>query len=443
MAIYLYRLGRFAARRAWSVVVAWLLLLALAVTGAVTLGKPFTSTMTIPGTEFQQVLDDLETSLPAAAGGLGTVVVSTEDGAAFTAGQKQAVADAIASWSAVEGVDTAIDPFIAQQQLDGAVSQAQAGRAELDEARQALAAQQDQLTRQRAQLEAAGAAAPPGALDQVSAGQARLDAAEQELQAGQAELLLGERQIALTDGLRVVSDDGDVAVAQVRFDVPINSVPQETKDAVVEAAAGLADQGVRVDYSKDIVQTLDIVGPGEAVGLLIAAVVLLVMLGSLLAAGLPLLTALIGVAVGLLGAVTLTHWVSMTDVTPALALMLGLAVGIDYALFLVNRHREQLAQGVDVEESIGRATGTAGNAVLFAGMTVIVALAALAFVRIPFLATMGYVAAATVAVAVLVSLTFTPALLRLIGPRVLSARSRRAIAEHLAAEEVGSRRPTG
>ena len=138
---------------------------------------------------------------------------------------------------------------------------------------------------------------------------------------------------------------------------------------------------------------------------------------------------------GLLGAVAVTHFVEMTDVTPALALMLGLAVGIDYSLFLVNRHREQLARGVPLLESIGRAVGTAGSAVVFAGLTVIVALSALQLTGIPFLATMGYAAAATVGVAVLVAVTLTPALLGLLRERALSPKARAALAAKLAAEE--------
>ncbi len=434
MATYLYRLGRLAARHAWGVVLVWLLLLALAATGAAALGKPFTGTMSIPGTEFQRVLDDLETSLPSAAGGLGTVVLSTEDGTPFTTEQKQAVSAVIARWPAQDGVEAAVDPFALQQQLDGAAQQVAQSRARLDAAQQGLTTQraQFQATLDRLGLAGADADRLPTELATVAA---RLDAAEEELAANEADLRQGERRVALAEGLRTVSKAGNVAVAQVRFDQPINDVAQATKDAVVQTGDTLTTQGVRIDYSKEIVQNISVVGPGEAIGVAVAAIVLVVMLGSLLAAGLPLLTALIGVAVGLLSTVTLGHWFSMTNVTPALALMLGLAVGIDYSLFLVNRHRGQLALGVGLEESIGRATGTAGGAVLFAGLTVIVALAALTLTRIPFLATMGYVAAGTVAVAVLVALTLTPALLRLIGHRVLSPRSRRALAAHLAAEE--------
>jgi RND superfamily putative drug exporter len=125
----------------------------------------------------------------------------------------------------------------------------------------------------------------------------------------------------------------------------------------------------------------------------------------------------------------------MTSTTPALALMLGLAVGIDYALFLVHRHRQQLAQGVELRESIARAVGTAGGAVLFAGLTVVIALSALTVTHIPFLGVMGLAAAGTVAAAILVNLTLTPALLRLLGPRVLSPRGRRRIAARTAAKD--------
>ena len=152
------------------------------------------------------------------------------------------------------------------------------------------------------------------------------------------------------------------------------------------------------------------------------------MLGSLVAAGLPLLMALVGVGVGLTGALALSSVVDMQSITPALALMLGLAVGIDYSLFLINRHRQQVEHGMSVESSIALAVGTSGNAVTFAGLTVIIALAALTLTGIPFLGVMGLVAAGTVAIAVLVALTLTPAMLSLMGMRVLPKRTRAALA---------------
>ncbi len=696
MATFLYRLGRLAATRAWIVVLAWALLLAGVAGAAATLRKPFTSALTIPGTEFQTVLDDLEKALPKAAGGSSTIVLSSTTGKAFTSEQRDLVADVTKRWSAIKGVDQASDPFAQQQELDDAktkladgarklregeeaiasntkklaqaakqvadgeralqenaaklatgkrqlaAAQAQldagqrqidansaklaaaakklktsaaklasgkkqlatarqqissgetqiaaarkqiaAGKAQIAEARQQvsggeqqiagaraqladgraqlaqaraqtdalasqlgdsdpqvvaaraqLAAQESQLNASQVQIDqqAAQLSATRKTLDsksaqltagtkklntkakqlaagkatlkkksaqlaagekklkagqaQVKAGQKKLAAAQAKLDKGQAtinanraklaagekqlaagraqiaeakatiadgtrqlakakkqivsatsDLARGESQLALTEGLRMVSESGKVALAGITFDTSMQEVADATKDGIYQAATALTTAGIRADYAKDLSESLSFAGPGEAIGVIVAFLILFVMLGSLVAAGLPLLTALVGVAVGLLGAVTLTHWVPMTDVTPVLALMLGLAVGIDYALFLVNRHREQLAGGMGLRESIGVATGTAGSAVLFAGLTVIVALAALTLAGIPFLGTMGLVAAATVAVAVLVSLTLTPALLALIGDRILSRRARRTIQERLAAQDAAA-----
>lgn len=778
MAIYLYRLGRFAARRAWLVVLAWLLILGIVGGGAAALGQPFTKELTIPGTEFQRVLDDLEESLPDAAGGRAGVVFSTADGTPFTQEQKNAIAEVTRDWSTIEGVDEVSNPFTTQADIDegrraiadgkvqladgedevadnrkkltdgekeitdgraeiaenetkladgekklgaGEVELAQgeveiakneaklnagraeleagqraidegrpqlaegqqklaagqaeidanratitageqqlkagseelvqgeaevaaarkrladgraqieaareelnagkaqvaagkqriadgraeleagreritAGRAQIAEARaqaDALAAQNGaddpqvvamraQLDEQEATLDAAEASLPQqeaeldaaaaqlaerepalaegekeldaqeselaagekqlaeqaapleearATLDaktaELNAGKAKLDAAQKELDAGKAtlaekaaelaagqqkidegqaqlaegqaqldagkaklaagnaeiaanrititsgktqlaqgrvdvenaarqitegkakledatatiaekkaELERGERRLALMDGLRAVNEGGDVAMASVSFTTPVNEVPQATKDILPEKAEGLAAHGVQVDYSKDISQSIAVGGASEAIGLLIAAIILFVMLGSLLAAGLPLLIALVGVGTGIMSVLALTYWVDMNDVTPALAVMLGLAVGIDYALFIVHRHRENLASGeTDVHESIGLATGTAGSAVLFAGATVVVALAALTLVNIPFLGIMGLAAAGTVAAAVLVALTLTPALLGLMGTRVLSRRARRRLAAEHEREE--------
>ncbi|HRN30298.1 MAG TPA: MMPL family transporter, partial [Terrimesophilobacter sp.] len=156
----------------------------------------------------------------------------------------------------------------------------------------------------------------------------------------------------------------------------------------------------------------------EAVGVLVALVVLTLTLGSLLAAGLPLVTALVGVgsAIGLIFAASAFGPISST--TPLLALMLGLAVGIDYSLFIVSRYRELLADGVDTEEAAARSIATAGGAVVFAGLTVMIALFGLSVAGIPFLATMGAWAAVAVGITVLVALTLTPALLGFAGERM-------------------------
>ncbi|GAB79438.1 putative drug exporter of the RND superfamily [Austwickia chelonae] len=447
MAFYLHRLGRTAARHAWAVILTWALLLALTATAAITLGRPFTTKLTIPGTEFQTVIDNLEKNFPKAAAGTGVIVISTTDGNAFTADQKKTIGELTAAWSRIDGVDTADDPFTLQTKMDAAAAQIADGRGKTTAARQQLDAGQAQLDTARQRLDtdkerAAGQELPPALQQELAAAETalaaqkkQLDAARHELTSKESELSHAERRLALMDGFRTINTAQNTVLTQVTFDKPLIDVPAATKDAVPAAAGDLAKNGLKIDYSTAIVEKISLLGPGELIGVGVATLVLIVMLGSLLAAGLPLISALVGVAVGLLGVIALTHWVDMTDVTPALALMLGLAVGIDYSLFLVNRHREQLARGTETVESIARATGTAGSAVLFAGLTVVVALCALTLTGIPFLATMGFAAAATVLIAVLIALTLTPALLRLIGPRVLSPRARRTLAEKLATED--------
>ncbi|GAA4178592.1 MMPL family transporter [Gryllotalpicola koreensis] len=163
-------------------------------------------------------------------------------------------------------------------------------------------------------------------------------------------------------------------------------------------------------------------------GIILALIVLLVTFGTILAAGMPLLSALIGLGTGVTAIYAATSFVSLTSVAPTLALLLGLAVGIDYSLFIVSRHRRQLLEGMDPKESLPLAVGTAGTAVFFAAMTVVIALAGLAVENLGFLTQMGLAAAFAVFVAMLVSLTLTPAFLSLAGSRILTARARRRLA---------------
>jgi putative drug exporter of the RND superfamily len=170
------------------------------------------------------------------------------------------------------------------------------------------------------------------------------------------------------------------------------------------------------------------VTPTEGIGVLVALVVLLFTLGSLRAAGMPLLTALLGVALTMLLIVAATGITTVSSTTPLLALMLGLAVGIDYALFITSRHRDQLRDGLDAQESVARALATAGSAVVFAGMTVMIALCGLAVAGIPFLTTMGVAASIGVGIAVLIALTLLPALLGFAGERLRPSQHRKGSA---------------
>ncbi|WP_329333676.1 MMPL family transporter [Streptomyces sp. NBC_00663] len=219
---------------------------------------------------------------------------------------------------------------------------------------------------------------------------------------------------------RTVSADQRIGYADVRFGQQASDVSQEAKDALSKAMDQARDAGLEVEFGGSAMEPkTEVGGPAEIVGVVVAFAVLALALGSLVAAGLPLLTALVGVAIGVLGVEFVSRYVEMTSTATVLALMIGLAVGIDYALFIISRHREQLADPEqDVEDSIARAVATAGSAVVFAGATVIIALAALAVTGIPFLTVMGLAAAATVAVAVLIAVTLVPAALGFFGERL-------------------------
>ncbi|MEH0578121.1 MULTISPECIES: MMPL family transporter [Streptomyces] len=226
-----------------------------------------------------------------------------------------------------------------------------------------------------------------------------------------------------------VSKDGTVAYTSVKYKVPGMELKDSTRDALEKAADDARASGLTVDVGGDALQAAAEAGAiGEVIGLAIAAVVLVLTLGSLVAAGLPLLTAIIGVGIGVSTITALANALDLGDTTSTLALMIGLAVGIDYALFIVSRYRSELAEGRDREEAIGRATGTAGSAVVFAGLTVVIALAGLSVVGVPMLTKMGLAAAGTVVVAVLIALTMIPALLGYAGKKVRATGEKRKAA---------------
>ncbi len=225
-----------------------------------------------------------------------------------------------------------------------------------------------------------------------------------------------------------VSNDERAALLTIQLDAPSEETTEDTKDALAEIADDLAaalPAGSEASLGGSLFATeLPEMSLVEGLGLLVALVVLVLTLGSLVAAGLPLVNALLGVAVamGLLFAATVFG--PITSTTPMLAVMLGLAVGIDYALLIVSRHRDELRSGIGVAEAVGRAVATAGSAVVFAGLTVMIALVGLGVARIPFLTVMGVTAAVAVGIAVLVSLTLLPALLGFAGERLRPATAR-------------------
>ncbi|MFE7763111.1 MMPL family transporter [Streptomyces sp. NPDC057438] len=234
----------------------------------------------------------------------------------------------------------------------------------------------------------------------------------------------GSEVVSVSDPFttRAVSRDGTVAYASVAYKVPAMELKDSSKEALETTAHKAQAAGLTVEMGGDALQPEpETAVTGEIIGLALAAVVLVITLGSLVAAGLPLLTAIIGVGIGVSTITALASALDLGDTTSTLALMIGLAVGIDYALFIVSRYRSELAEGRGREEAVGRAVGTAGSAVVFAGLTVVIALAGLAVVNVPMLTKMGLAAAGTVVVAVLIALTMVPALLGYAGRKVRPA----------------------
>ncbi|MBM7490600.1 RND superfamily putative drug exporter [Micromonospora luteifusca] len=221
-----------------------------------------------------------------------------------------------------------------------------------------------------------------------------------------------------------VTPNGRYALVQVQFATGGDDVTDAQRTAYEQVGASAKAQGWQVAPGGEVLGGEPEIGSTEALGVLVAAIVLIITFGSLVAAGMTMLNALIGVGAGMAGLFALSGAVQLTSTAPILALMLGLAVGIDYSLFITSRHRQNLLDGLSPEEAVGRAVGTAGSAVVFAGATVVIALAGLAVVDIPFLTVMGLAAAGTVTVAVLVAITLQPALLGFAGRRVLPRRLR-------------------
>ena len=226
-----------------------------------------------------------------------------------------------------------------------------------------------------------------------------------------------------------VSKDGTTAYMIVTYKVATAEVSDKAHDALLKAARDARTDGLRVEMGGDAVPVDQAAGgSAEGIGIGVAILILLVTFGSLVAAGMPLLTAVIGVGIGISAIGALGSTLGLSSTTTTLAMMIGLAVGIDYALFIVSRYRGEMAEGREREEAAGRAVGTAGSAVVFAGLTVIVALGGLAVVNVPILTKMGLAAAGTVAIAVLVAITLVPALLGFAPLKVLRRLDRKQIA---------------
>ncbi len=367
MATILYRIGRWSFRRRRLVTRVWLGVLVAAVAAAVLAPEAKDQDLSMPGTQSQKAFDLLDARFPHgdAHGAEARMVFRAPDGQRMTAAaNRAAVESALASLGAGAGAHT--DTSTDTGTGTGGDSDAGAG---------------GQLA---------------SATDPYDTG--------------------------------AVSADGAVAYSTISYTVDAVDLTGATKSALEHAADRARDAGLTVEIGGSALDSEE--SPGgttELVGVAVAAVVLVLALGSLVAAGLSLLTAFLGVGIafGLISALAVP--LGLTSTVGILALMLGLAVGIDYALFITSRFRDERARGCDPEEAAGRAVGTAGSAVVFAGATVFIALVGLGVVGIPELTRIGLGGAGAVGLAVLVALTLVPALFGVFGRRVLPRRLRRAV----------------
>ncbi|UXA14439.1 MMPL family transporter [Mycobacterium sp. SMC-8] len=331
MSRYLYALGAFSFRRRWIVLGAWLAVLAaVALAFAGFRGQP-SDNFTIPGTESQRAVEQLQQNLPAYGGAQTQITFAAPEGRAVT-DFTPAIDDAVARLSTLPDIAAAAGPAQTRQ----------------------------------------------------------------------------------------VSPDGRVGLGTVQWKAPIGEVSDRALTTLEDTMKPVQDAGLQVEYSGAVFPGYKVAVPHlpEIIGIGVAFLILLITFGAIVAAGLPILTASIGVGIGALGILVVAAFVEVPTASLSLALMLGLSCGIDYALFILNRYRNNLLLLMPREEAAGLAVGTAGGSVVFAALTVVIALCGLSVVGIPFLTYMGVAAAVAVVIAMLIALTLLPALFGFAGGKV-------------------------
>lgn len=230
---------------------------------------------------------------------------------------------------------------------------------------------------------------------------------------------------------KAISTDKTVAYAQIQLEGESGSIDTKTLAEIQSRISDARTQNLEIESGGDLINKApgEILGIGELAGVVLALIVLVIMLGSLVAAGMPIIIAIVTVGVSMAGLFALSHVIDISSTTPVLAVMLGLAVGIDYSLFIISKYRTYLLEGHSFEDAVRLSLATAGNAVVFAAGTVVIALAALTVVQIPFMTTMGLAGAATIALAAAVAVSLIPAFLGLAGARVFSRKVRAKVAK--------------
>lgn len=223
-------------------------------------------------------------------------------------------------------------------------------------------------------------------------------------------------------GATQISKDGQIAYAQVQFKQPAEQVSPDTINQIRDIVANNQVAGVEIDLGGDLFQSQMAPGDSELYGIIAAVIILLISFGSVLAMGLPITMALFGIGIGIAFVKLLSHFVALPDITIQLASMIGIGVGIDYALFIVTRYRQNLSEGKTAEEAVVKAIDTAGRSVLFAGTTVVISLLGMILIGVGFISGMGIGSAATVLITMIASITLLPAILGFVGLKIDSLR---------------------
>ncbi|MFE1578186.1 MMPL family transporter [Streptomyces fradiae] len=383
-------------------VLLWLAaLLGVTVASAVA-GSAYSNDYEVPGTESGRATAVLQEAFPGRGGDTATVVWHTESGDVHGGDVERRVTALLDDVRSLPGVAAVTGPYGPAQP-------------------------------------AAADAAPSGDPAQAPTGadgtaQAQTAQAEQTAQGQNAQ----EQAQAASNQ---ISADGRTAYATVAFDGLAEDIPEAQARALVDTVGAASGDGLDVEVGGTVATLAKGGGShtAEMVGIAVAAVVLFLAFGSLAASVLPIATALVSVGTAYAGISLLGHVMTVADFAPMLGLLIGLGVGIDYALFIVTRHRKGLKRGLSVAEAAQNAVATTGRAVVFAGATVCIALLGMLILRLNFLNGVAVAASLTVVLTVAASVTLLPALLSLIGMRALSRRERRRLAEHGPQPEV----PTG
>ncbi|MDN5740961.1 MMPL family transporter [Corynebacterium casei] len=372
MAKFLFRVGRWSYLNKWKVIIAWVLLLAGVGGAAAALMKPMTSEFSISGT-------------PAIEATYRTVELFPEGGNPANAASVNLV------FKAPDG-EKLSDPENSEA-IDEVITYLEDNLAMGDTMRFGNPIEFSPEFEQ-------------GVVDQFTEMGLPEEAARED-----------------ADNLSMVNEDETIAYTTFNFDAESPySVEQSDKDIVTDAMNIGRDLGLQVEAGgAGFGDEIAVNTTSELIGLGVAFLVLIFTFGSLVSAGMPLISAVIGVGLGSLGLFIATHWVELNNITPVLAVMIGLAVGIDYALFILSRYRSE-RETKDGPDAAGMAAGTAGSSVVFAGATVFIALFALIVANIGFLTAMGLAAAGTVAISVVVALTLIPALLGVLGDKAFAGR---------------------